>query len=1023
MKMKNALISAVLCLVLTACPLFAAEKGGGKELQKDWENIVAAYNSVTQTPDISAAELAGNFAERWRDVSRFEAARAKYLQGLIYYKNKDYSKAITVFKALVDAYGNMPYADSAMYKIGECLYNMGKFNEAIEAYNAYRFKYNTSMFHMEAVYGIALSYLNLKEYKKADRELTDFLAKNKFYEEDPDIKLAGGIIDFYLERYDAAEKKLRKITSDVSYYYRGHSLARMKNYPDAASAFKNIVDMYKDSRYLESALYNKAECFYKGENYSVAGTDYRQFALRFPMSKLTPYANLKLGSSLFREGKYKDAINAYRSVITGYGDDRVKAYAQYLIGECFRKSGDIKGAQAAYEAVLSNYPNVFDAVASAQMRAGWCYLYNKDYDKTIEVLEAYAKKFVTHEDLNIGFYLLGNAYYYKKNYAKALEMYRYILEKFKYTNITEAALLMTAICYYEQKQYSLLASEVSIAIRAISDKFRDPEGKNIRARTYYYLGEAYYKNGLYAPAANAYRQIIDNYYESDIVNEARAGLAWTYYQLENYKPARTMARDVLSSNVDQKTKLACEILIAHSLFAEKEYEKAANAYQNFAYNYKANKDQYSYELVAEALYQQGKAYEVIEAYGNAIESWKTVTVNYPKSSRAAEATFKMSDIYFKAQKYDEAIAGFKLTMTKWPESEFAEDAMLSIAEVYYNSGKEADAVKAYQDFLKKYPDSTKIKSVEDGMQRAMYVKAEKKEDPDMMMDFYSKYPGSNLAINALYSAAEMYYKATKFQKAIEVFQKLIAEFPNDSLAINANYYIAACYQELKRADDAINAYKAFIKNYPKHELAPEVTFNLATTAFTNKNYAEAVLYYGKILERYPDSQYAANSLYNSALAYTELGKKDEAIAIYKDFIKKYPEDEKTKGLELYIAGIYLEQKRYPEALAAFEQVFAKGTEEEKIQAIYSIGQIYGNTENLEKQIETYERMVDVKPPDNIYRLNALVDLAGKYEEKQDWKNAVRIYELISASKGAKEYVTFAQGRIPQIKAAYPDAFK
>jgi len=1021
--MKNVFLRIFLCMAASACTLVAAEKGGGKELQKDWENVVASYNTVTITPDIAAAEMAGNFADRWKDVNRYEAARSKYMQGIVFYKNKDYSKAISSFKSLVDTYGNMPYADSAMYKIGECLYNMGKFTEAIEAYTAYRFKYTSSMFQMEAVYGIALSYLNLKEYKKADRELNEFLLKNKFYEEDPDIKLAGGIIDFYLERYDAAEKKLRKITNDVSYYYRGHSLAKLRNYPDAASAFKNIVDMYKDSRYLESALYNKAECFFKGENYPVAGADYRQFALRFPGSTLTPYANLKLGSSLYKEGKYKEAVQAYKSVLIGNGDERVKAYAQYLTGECLRKIGDIKGALAAYEAVSANYPNSYDSVASAQMRAGWCYLYNKDYDKTIEVLEAYAKKFVTHEDLNIGFYLLGNAYYNKKNYPKALEMYRYILEKFKYTNITEAALLMSAICYYEQKQYSLLASEVSIAIRAVSDKFRDPEGKNIRARTYYYLGEAYYKNGLFAPAANAYRQVIDNYYESDIVNEARAGLAWAYYELENYKPARTMARDVLGSNVDEKTKLACEILIAHSMFAEKEYEKAANAYQSFAYTHKGKKDQYSYELVAEALYQQGKAFEVIEAYGNAIESWKTVTANYAKSSRAAESTFKMSDIYFKAQKYDEAIAGFKLTMTKWPESEFAEDAMLSIAEVYYNSGREADAVKAYQDFLKKYPDSTKIKSVEDGMQRAMYVKAEKKEDPDMMMDFYSKYPGSNLAINALYSAAELYYKSSKFEKAVDVFQKLITEFPNDSMAINANYYVAACYQELKRADDAMNAYKAFIKNYPKHELAPEVTFNLATTAFTSKNYAEAILYYGKILERYPDSQYASNSLYNSALAYTELGKKDEAIGIYKDFVKKYPDDEKAKGLDLYIAGIYLEQKRYPEALAAFEQVYAKGSEEEKIQAVYSIGQIYGNTENMDKQIETYERMIDVKPPDNIYRLNALVDLAGKYEEKQNWKNAVRIYEIVVQSNGNKEYVAFAQGRIPQIKEAYPDAFK
>ena len=88
-----------------------------------------------------------------------------------------------------------------------------------------------------------------------------------------------------------------------------------------------------------------------------------------------------------------------------------------------------------------------------------------------------------------------------------------------------------------------------------------------------------------------------------------------------------------------------------------------------------------------------------------------------------------------------------------------------------------------------------------------------------------------------------------------------------------------------------------------------------------------------------------------------------------------------------------------------------------------MGSIYGTTENLDMQIATYNRLIDVKPADNVYRLNGLIDLAGKYEEKQDWKNAVRIYEIIKTSNGTKEYVDFAVNRIPTIMQAYPDVFK
>jgi tetratricopeptide (TPR) repeat protein len=105
------------------------------------------------------------------------------------------------------------------------------------------------------------------------------------------------------------------------------------------------------------------------------------------------------------------------------------------------------------------------------------------------------------------------------------------------------------------------------------------------------------------------------------------------------------------------------------------------------------------------------------------------------------------------------------------------------------------------------------------------------------------------------------------------------------------------------------------------------------------------------LEKYPDSAYANNAMYNSALAYNELGKFDDAIMTYKKFINAYSDDDKAKGLLVYIAGLYHEQKRYADAVKAYENVMEKGTKEEKLQAIYTIGSIYGSREETEKQIK------------------------------------------------------------------------
>jgi TolA-binding protein len=1020
-KIAVFVVFMLLQICCSAVPSLLMADDNDKELQKNWAIVL---DSVKAAPaDKATYDKLDSFSARWKDSNRLEASRAIYLKGMLQNKDSKYTDAYDTFKMITEQYTNSPFADSANYKMGESLYNQGKYADAIDEWSKFRFKFSSSLFLMEAVYGISLSYLDLKEYKKADRELNDFLAKFAYYGKDDNVKFIGGLIDYYLERYDDAIAKLQSLKTDASYYYLGHSLIKESKYLDAAEAFKNVSegDENKNSKYRESALYNKAEAFYKGENYPVAANDYLNFMNLYPSSNLAPYAVYKRGAALYKDKKYDLAAAVYKQVVDSSGDNRVKAYGQYLMGECQLKLNKYDLALAAYEKVMSSYPDIYDAYASALVKAGWCYSAKGNYAKAQEVLKTFTEKFITHESLPLGYYLLGNSYYMQKQYGAAVESYKFILDKFKYSDLTEAAILMIELCYYNQGQFAILTSESSATLAVLSDKFQTPKPK-IRSRAYYYLGEAYMNTGMYGLAAKAFQEIVDKYYDSDITTEARANLAWCFFQLENYRGARTMAKDVASNaTASPDVKKACEILIAHSYFSEKDYEKAAAKYGEFAFAHEKDKDS---ELTAEALFQQGKVYEYQEFYNDAIKSWQVLAGKFPKSKRAPEALFKMSDIYNKAGQYDKSLAGFQEVITKYPKDPMAEDAMLSIAEVYYNSEQEAKAVDAYKKFMAKYPDSNKVTSVDEGMQRASYRKAEKANDPKLLLEFYTKYPQSNLAVGALYKAAELYYTTNKFKEAIESFNKVIEQFPNDTMAINAHYYIGACYEAMQKSDEAVAAYKAFIKNYPKHELASDVTFRLATAAYQAKNYTDAVFYYERIIEKYPGTDYEINAMYNCALAYGEFGKQDDAIRYFKLFAKTFPKDPKSKDIPLQIAGMYLEAKRYKEAIAAYNDVYIAAVDDAvKDESLYRIGDIYASLEQSDKAIETYSLLMKAQPKDNVFRVTALIALATLYEEKLNWKAAVDVYEEVAVSNGQKEYVAGAIQRKADIKAAYPDAFK
>ena len=1005
----------------TVMPVISRADDNDKEMLKNWSLVLDA--AKTAPSDQATYDKLDSFAARWKDSNRLDAAKAVYLKGTLQNKAGKYQEAYNSYKQLVEMYSNSPYSDSANYRMGENLYNMGKYTEAMEEWSKFRFKYSNSLYIMEAVYGISLSYLNVKEFKKADRELSDFLAKYSYYAKDENVKFIGGLIAYYLQRYDEAADKLKTLKTDASYYYLGHSLIKQSKYLDAAEAFKQVSEGpdAKKSKYLESALYNKAEAFYKGENYPVAAGDYLNFMNLFPASSLAPYAVYKRGAALYKDKKYEAAASVYRQVVDSAGDSRVKAYGQYLVGECQLKLNKFDLALAAYEKVMANYPEVYDAYASSMVKAGWCYVSQGKYDKAESVLRSFTEKFTTHDSLPLGYYLLGNAAYNQKKYGAALEAYKFILDKFKYSDLTEAAILMVELCYFNQGQFAILTSESSVTLGVVSEKFQTPKTK-IRARSYYYLGAAYMKTGMYGLAAKSFQEIVDRYYDSDVTTEARANLSWCFYQLENFRGARTMAKDVITTaGAAPDVKKACEILIAHAYFSEKDYEKASTKYGEFAYTYEKDKD---FEPTAEALFQQGKVYEYQEYYNDAIKSWQILANRYPKSKRAAEALYKMSDIYNKAAQYDKALAGYNEILTRYPKDYAAEDAALAIAEVYYNSDQEAKAVEAYKKFMAKYPDSSKVTSVDEGMQRASYRKAEKSGDPKLLMEFYAKFPSSNLAAGALYKAAETYYTNNKFKESIDSFNKLIEQFPNDSMSINAHYYIGACYEALQKSEEAVAAYKAFIKNYPKHELASDVTFRLATAAYMSKNFPDAVFYYERIIEKYPGTDYEINAMYNVALAYGEFGKQDEAIRFYRLFAKTFPNDPKSKDIPLQMAGMYLEAKRYKDAIQAYDDVYKSAKDEAvKSEALYRIGDVYSTLEQNDKAIETYSLLMKAVPKDNIFRVTALIALATLYEEKQNWKLAVDVYEEVSVSGGQKEYVTGAKQRKEDIKAAYPDVFK
>lgn len=100
--------------------------------------------------------------------------KAKYEQALELFKQHRYREALTVFENLLASDTNNDLADNAQYWIGECYYAMGRYREAIMAFEkVFTFKFSNKNDY--AQFKIGQCYYQLGDKQRARREFQELL--------------------------------------------------------------------------------------------------------------------------------------------------------------------------------------------------------------------------------------------------------------------------------------------------------------------------------------------------------------------------------------------------------------------------------------------------------------------------------------------------------------------------------------------------------------------------------------------------------------------------------------------------------------------------------------------------------------------------------------------------------------------------------------------------------------------------------------------------------------------------------
>jgi tol-pal system protein YbgF len=381
---------------------------------KNFEQAIAAYQQLLREyPQERLApharfrigwvqHKAGNNSQAIRDLSELMrdvrehpiAAEAHYTLGMAYMHDKQLDEARAQFERVLALRPETELASQAILRLGDTLYNQGKFTQAIEAYTRLTARAGSDVHTPDAEYGIILSLYQLRRLNEYATRARAFIARYptnplsmtvlyqlaELYESENRPQLALDTLQEVINRFGQSE------FVESAYLRRAEIFARQGNWNAALAEAEQALTMAKSDVVKGDALYEMAKAQHELKMYAAAAESYRRLAREFPKSRFAAASRRGTAQALSQAGRKAEAKQAWQEVLARAPKDASSAEAYVEIGVLLQGEGEHRQAIAQFhKAVGQGSP---DVAARAQYEIGRTYTLLKDYQQgTVELMK------------------------------------------------------------------------------------------------------------------------------------------------------------------------------------------------------------------------------------------------------------------------------------------------------------------------------------------------------------------------------------------------------------------------------------------------------------------------------------------------------------------------------------------------------------------------------------------------------------------------------------------------------------
>lgn len=742
--------------------------------------------------------------------------RAVFLLAESQNQTRDSEQAIVNYRYFTEGDPTSPYFGRALYGLAWNYHHEGAWQWAADTFQRVVDENYTPLAPASAYYvGV-----NLRRGEDLQGAVAAYRSYLSSYPEDRLAdrgQLELGITLYELRRWEEARNAFARLVerypdSDVAgeaWKHLGNTEVALGNFEGAHDAFDAaLAQGAVDPSLITDIIFQKAWLNYRTRAYAEAAAQFTELAASHPNDTEAGEALFWAGESHFQQGNYPAAERLLNRYIRDYPAGEHADAAQYALGWTYFRQGNYADAVPRFETFLDVFRDDNGTIpyrSDARLRLADSYFALKQYPEAVRVYGGMAA-----DGDDYALYQIGQAYSNAGDAFEAMATFQELVRDYPASEWREEARYQLGYLFFLNQEYEQAVQEYNTLITSFP---LDP----LAAKAQYGKGDAYFNAGDVRSAVQEYQMVLTDYADSPFVADAAAGIQFALMAAGEDERADALV-DSLANALEGSP--AADQLRFRQAEAKYQAGLVEEAISDFVFFLERAVDP---ELLAQAHFYLGEAYETKGSTEQAITAYRAVVDDYPSSSRVvasagalghllleagnapeAERLFRLmsdaagSDTRAKAQgqyglslalgvqgRSEEAEALLRQTVADVPPDDATYPAWLGLARIAEANGNMSEAARLYDMVASGARDESGAEALFllGEMQLRQGKRIEGVETLSRMDALFAGYP--QWMARSLYAQADSFEREGELGQAIQLYETIQAMYPDTKEAATA----------------------------------------------------------------------------------------------------------------------------------------------------------------------------------------------------------------------------------------------